>query len=103
MIHKEKQETTTTKKLWKHAETERRNSDVELRVPHTIVLMPWETGRSWISEDTRLRVRTAEQHLVEWATNREKKKQHAASLWRKKWISGLKIHMLTNILTIYIY
>lgn len=31
----------------------------------TVVLMPWEKGRSWMSAGTKLRVSRAEQKVVE--------------------------------------
>lgn len=75
MIHKEEQKHKNVKvHLMKgNAKTERRrNSEVALCFPRTIVLMPWETGKSWISGETKLRVTTAEQHSVEWAEHERK-------------------------------
>lgn len=37
------------------------------RLLHTMVLMPWEKGRSWINPGTKLKVTRAEQKVLLWA------------------------------------
>lgn len=53
----------------------------------TIVLMPWENGRSWINPGTKFRVKRAEQNSVEWAGMERGRKHNGARYthYRKPW------------------